>query len=118
MQCFVQWGPAIAQRNLLEEEDAEPVNLFESLSQWAWYHDVKICGSVPISRSHKDSRPNPNDQRQLIRIFKMFLKSAVAEDTLHSVSTDKLDVQEGVWVKLLGEVFRGKIKSIIYGHGR
>ena len=41
------------------------------------------------------------------RFFKMFLKSAVAEDTLHSVATDKLGVQEGVRVKLLGEVIRG-----------
>ena len=110
---FQAMGPrlrtAIEQKNLTEEEEADllqPVNLFESPSQWARYHnDVKIyveaCQAYAVTRIPAQFLIT-NDHR----FFKIFLKSALAEDTLYSVATDKLHIQEEVRVKLLGEVIR------------
>ena len=101
---------AISQRDLTEDEEAdllEPVDLFESPSQWPRYHnDIKIFVEACLAHATTGIPAQfliTNDHR----FFKKFMKSAVAEDTLHSVATDKLGVQEGVRVKLLGEVIRG-----------
>ena len=109
---FEAMGPclraAIAQRDLSEEEASlvAPVNLFESPSQWRRYrNDVKIYIEACLAHAVTGIPAQfliTNDHR----FFKMFLRSTVVEDTLHSVATDKLGIQEGVWVKLLGEVIR------------
>ena len=100
----------IAQRDLSEKEEAslmQPVNLFESPSQWGKYHnDVKIYVEACLAHAVTGILAQfliTNDHW----FFKMFLRSAVAEDTLHLVATDKLEIQEGVRVKLLGEVIHG-----------
>ena len=108
---FEAMGPCrratIAQRDLSEEEEASlvaPVNLFESPSQWGRYHnDVKIYIEACLAHAVTGIPAQfliTNDYS----FFKMFLRSTVAEDTLHSVATDKLGIQERVRVKLLGEV--------------
>ena len=111
---FEAMGPclraAIARRDLSDEEEdslVSPVNLFESPSQWGRYHnDVKIYIEACLAHALTEIPAQfliTNDHR----FFKMFLRSTVAEDTLHSVATDKLGIQEGVRVKLLGKVIHG-----------
>lgn len=110
---FEAMGPclraAITQHDLSEEEASlmQPVNLFESLSQWGKYHnDVKIYVEACLAHAMTGIPAQfliTNDRR----FFKTFLWSAVAKDTLHLVAMDKLGIQEGVRVKLLGEVIRG-----------
>ena len=41
------------------------------------------------------------------RFFKIFLQSVIAEESLHSVCARTLAIQQGVRVKLAGEVIKG-----------
>ena len=84
----------------------QPLNLFKSPSLWARYHNDQIHVEACLAHAVTGIQAQfliTNDHR----FFKMFLNRAVTEDTLHSVATDKLGVQEGVQVKLLGDIVCG-----------
>ena len=93
----------------VEQEAAlvDPVDLFRSPHNWSKYHnDLKIFIECCLAHA-KNGLPAQilitNDHKSL----SMFLRSSLAEDTLHSVVTDVFGVQEGVRVKLLGEIVHG-----------
>ena len=101
---------AIANVALTDEEEAalvKPSNLFGSPKMWPRFHrDVKIFMEACLSHAKKRIPAQmivTNDHK----FFSMFLNSPLAEDVLHSVVTDVLQIQEGVRVKLLGELVAG-----------
>ena len=101
---------AIAVTQLNEEQEAalvDPVDLFGSPHNWSKYHnDLKIFMECCLAHA-KNGLPAQILVTNDHKFFSMFLRSSLAEDTLHSVVTDVLGVQEGVRVKLLGEIVHG-----------
>ena len=90
-----------------EESLVEPVTLFSSPSMWGRCHnDVKIYMEACLAHAQSGLPAQflvNNDHR----FFSIFLKSKIADDTFHSVVTDILGIQEGVQVKLTGELIDG-----------
>lgn len=101
---------AITTQKLDEDEEGalvELVNLFGSPNQWNRFHnDVKIYMEACLAHA----RSGLPAQIQIMndhKFFTMFLKSRVADDTIHSVVTDVLGIQEGVHIKLVAELIHG-----------
>ena len=95
---------AIAVTHLDEEQEValvNPVDLFGSPHNWSKYHnDLKIFMECCLAHT-KNGLPTQILVTNDHKFFSMFLRRSLAEDTLHSVVTDVLGMQEGVRVKLL-----------------